>query len=488
MRSGLRLQILFALLLVTLGGSVSVGFISIWKTRQALAEERYERAALMAAQAAQLAEHALAGVPANDPALQRSRLGAATPAIVRAIGASELALFDPAGQPVWPTGAPALETDAIGQAGARAGLAPFARRVVDGGRSTAGTRVVLYAPVHVGKLDFTLRSVFAIDASIDATLARTRNAVVVLGALNGLVLLVAAAWILRATVLRPVLELERAAGRVAAGDLSARVSQRARGPGELGRLADAFDRMTASLQSGRDSLIRSEKLAGVGRLAAGVAHEVGNPLAAILGYVETLLGDTPSRPIDPALRSDILVRVRAETERIHKIIQELLDYSRPPREDLEAVELRKVVDAALSLVQAQSRFKELEVLVDWPADLPAARASVGRMTQVLLNLLLNAADATQGTGKVVISARREGARVVVTVADDGPGVPAELRGKIFDPFFTTKDVGRGTGLGLSVSQSIVDGFGGTLRRGETRVGEVGARFEVELPVEGGSSS
>ena len=478
MRPGLRLQILLALLLVTLGGSISVGFISVWRTRQALAEERYERAALMAAQAAELAGRALDGVRAGDESSARTRLTAAAPSILRAVGASELALYDGAGALLWPTGAPELDTDASGRAAAAAGMAPFARRVPNRGMSQ-GTRVALYAPVQVGGQVAVLRSVFAIDESVDATLARTRRAVVLLGALNGLVLLAAAAWILRATVLRPVLELERAAGRVAAGDLSARVSARARGPGELGRLADAFDRMTSSLQEGRDSLIRSEKLAGVGRLAAGVAHEVGNPLAAILGYVETLLGDTPDRPIDAALRRDILTRVRGETERIHRIIQELLDYSRPPREDIEPVQLGRAVEAALSLVKAQTRFKELQVQIELPDDLPAVRASVGRLTQVLLNLLLNAADATDGHGQVVVSARRAGARVVLAVADDGPGVPAELRGRIFDPFFTTKEVGHGTGLGLSVSQSIVEGFGGTLRLVDA---PRGARFELELPV------
>ena len=474
MRPGLRLQILLALLLVTLGGSVSVGFISIWRTRQALAEERYERAVLMARQAADLVARVLGD---GDAA---SVLAGVAPGIRRAVGATELAFYDAAGRLIWPSGAATLAIDASGRAAANAGREPFVRRIADAGDGDAeGTRIALYAPVTAGGRSLgVVRTIFAIDESVDETLARTRSTVVLLGAINGLVLLAAAAWILRSTVVRPVQELERAAGRVAAGDLSARVAEKARGPGELGRLADAFDRMTASLQEGRESLIRSEKLAGVGRLAAGVAHEVGNPLAAILGYVETLLRDTPERPIEPELRQDILTRVRAETERIHKIIQELLDYSRPPREDIEPVELARVVEATLPLVKAQARFKELDVRVELPAELPRARASAGRLTQVLLNLLLNAGDATDGRGQVVIGARRAGARVVVSVSDDGPGVARELRGKIFDPFFTTKEVGHGTGLGLSVSQSIVEGFGGTLRLVDS---PAGACFEIELP-------
>jgi len=313
---------------------------------------------------------------------------------------------------------------------------------------------------------------------VEATLERSRTTLYLLGALDGLILLVAASLILRQAVLKPVTELERAAGRVADGDLSAHVETR--GPGELARLADAFDRMTDSLRSGRESLIRSEKLAGVGRLAAGVAHEVGNPLAAVLGYVETLLTDTPDRPFDPATRRDILGRVRAETERIHRIIQELLEYARGRTDEPEpeAVDLGKAIDAALSLARASARLREVQARVDLAVGLPPVRATSGRLTQILLNLVVNAADAMEGQGDLVVEGRAQGSRVVVAVADVGPGVPQAHRDKIFDPFFTTKEPGAGTGLGLAVSLAIAESFGGTLRLAEA---PRGARFELELP-------
>jgi signal transduction histidine kinase len=237
--------------------------------------------------------------------------------------------------------------------------------------------------------------------------------------------------------------------------------------------------MTESLRAGRESLIRSEKLASVGRRAAGGAHEVGNPLAAILGYVEMLLRETPDRPIDPSLQKDILGRVRTETERIHRIIQELLEYARPTVEDRVPVDVRRIVDAAHSLALASGRAKTVELRVD-VAEGTTVSASAGRLTQVLLNLFLNAADAMGGNGVVTVDARRDGSRVVIGVTDDGPGVPADLRGKIFDPFFTTKDPGRGTGLGLSVSSAIVEGYGGTLRLVDA---PRGARFELSLPAD-----
>src|SRR5262249_41221520 len=203
-----------------------------------------------------------------------------------------------------------LPTDGHGIPAALAGVPPHVEE------RPGDADLVAYAPLRRGGL---VRVSFAVDTALDGLLARARLSVLLLGALDALVLLLVGAWMLRGVVVRPVRALETAAGRVAAGDLDATVASR--GPGELGRLADAFDQMTASLRAGRESLIRSEKLAGVGRLAAGVAHEVGNPLAAILGYVETLLRETEDRPIDPALRRDVLERVRGQTERIHEIIQ-----------------------------------------------------------------------------------------------------------------------------------------------------------------------
>jgi signal transduction histidine kinase len=459
---GLRAQLLLALLLVTAGAIASVGAIAIWQTRASLGVERVRGARAAAAGVAKLVAVAL------DEGKPLAELDAHELAL--ASGATEVALYDRAGRPLG-TGAATLPTDAAGLAAALAGAPPHAEE--------AGGELVAYTPV-VGQGAARVR--FALDASIDGTLRSTREAVIVLGALDGLALLVVAAWLLRRAVVRPVLALEQVASRVADGHLDARVTTR--GPGELGLLADAFDRMTSGLRASRETLIRTEKLASVGRLAAGVAHEVGNPLAAILGYVEMMLRDEGGaggrpNPIEPELRKDMLERVRKETERIHGIIQELLAYSRPATGELTAVDAARVIDGALSLVKAQSRSRELDAEVRVAPELPPLRATPDKLTQVLLNLIINAADATDGKGHVVVEARRYGERVVISVADDGPGVPPALRDRIFDPFFTTKEPGQGTGLGLAVSASIVEGFGGTLRLAPS---PKGARFEISLPV------
>jgi two-component system NtrC family sensor kinase len=295
---------------------------------------------------------------------------------------------------------------------------------------------------------------------------------------GALVLLVGSLLIRRVT--RPLEALGQAARRVAAGDLDLPPVVAGSGGDELERLAQAFNRMTVSLREQRDHLVAQEKLATVGRLAAGVAHEVGNPLAAVLGYAELLLGDEP-RTEPPSERRDMLERIRRETERIRVIISDLLDYSRPKTGERCALELREWVDQAVSLLRPQARFRGVIVDNQVRAELPLADASP-RVLQVLLNLLLNAADAMDGEGKVTVTARvlDGGGGVALWVRDEGPGVPEADREHVFDPFFTTKEPGKGTGLGLAVSRSIAQAHGGDLLL--ARAEGKGATFVLRLPI------
>jgi signal transduction histidine kinase len=294
----------------------------------------------------------------------------------------------------------------------------------------------------------------------EAPMAHTqaRMLLILLAAFDTAVAVLFGAWFMR-RVTDPSLALAKAAKRVAAGDLEGPPVD-AGAPGtEVAMLADAFNQMTSSLRNRRDQVVAQEKMATVGRLAAGVAHEVGNPLAAVLGFVEILIPDEKD-----AERRDMLERIRKETGRIRDIISDLLDYSRPRTDVPEAVVLAEVVDVALGLVRPQARFRDVAVTTELPEGLPAVSAAAPRLVQVMLNLLLNAADAMGGSGKIAISAKAlDGdAGVALFVSDSGPGVPEGDRDKIFDPFFTTKEPGKGTGLGLAVSRSIAQGFGGDL--------------------------
>jgi len=233
---------------VTLGAIISVGAIAIWQTRLALASQRQVRAAVLAETAAHLLEAGLdSGKPLGDPD-NRARLPSLSAMVARATEALDLVIYDERGRPLEPRSPAALPTDAPAIEAAVAGAVPRASERAGVSEDPIGPLLVVYAPLRLGAARGAVRASFALDAGLEALLGRARDSVLLLGAADALVLLVVGAWMLRGTVLKPVQALEDAARRVAAGDLDARVALR--GPGELGELADAFDRMTASLRAG----------------------------------------------------------------------------------------------------------------------------------------------------------------------------------------------------------------------------------------------
>ncbi|PYP73355.1 MAG: hypothetical protein DMD41_06095 [Gemmatimonadetes bacterium] len=307
-------------------------------------------------------------------------------------------------------------------------------------------------------------------------------------------------------VLRPVSRLMAVADAVAAGDLAARAPDAE--TRDFAVLAERLNRMTDHLLDAQGQLVRSEKLASVGRLAAGVAHEIGNPLGALGTYVEVLR----RRGADP----EVMVGLSRELERIDRIVRSLLEYARPHEEALQPVALGVVLRASFELLQAQGAFRRARPALDAPAELPPILGRAHELQQGLVNLLLNAVDAAPD-GVIVLGARRWGyepgrapARrandpsgafftrpqdrrpsrveygaghpgVLVFVADSGPGVPPPDRDKIFDPFYTTKEPGRGTGLGLAIVARSVYEMGGVVWVDQAREG--GAAFKIFLPAD-----
>ena len=326
----------------------------------------------------------------------------------------------------------------------------------------------------------------------------------VLGAVGALVAFlvfaVALALLLRG-VARPLDRLLAAAARLGPGEGPGRGELPIMGePGgfALARAAVAFERLALAfeeerrrlahkvqelteanlaLAEARETLLRTEKLATVGRLAAGLAHEVGNPLGALQGYVEMARARLPPEPHPDLV--DALARVDAAAQRIDRTVRDLLDFARPSAPVLAPIDLAEAVDNSIRLVRVQSRFRNVEVELDVRRDLPRVFADEHHLSQVLLNLLLNAADAMGGTGRVRLSASAaEGGRVVLAIEDSGPGIATDDLPRIFDPFFTTKDPGEGTGLGLAISHRIMESLGGEIaaRNGERG----GAVFELRL--------
>ena len=300
----------------------------------------------------------------------------------------------------------------------------------------------------------------------------------VLMGVDGMLLVLFVGYVLTRYVVRPVERVQQAALQVARGDLTASVEPS--GAAELTSLAESFNTMTAHLRdqlerlrrqreeivATREQVVRAEKLASVGRLAAGVAHEVGNPLQSIIGFSEILNRGGLGEPA----RADFVSRLKSEAERIHVIVRQLLDYARPVDDAVEAVDLESVVDLAQRLVGPQRRLREVRVVRRGLERLPETAASPQRLVQVLVNLLLNAADAiadaggegAAGTVTITGDVADSTDEVQVRVSNTGKSIPPGDRERVFDPFFTTKEPGHGTGLGLSVAQSIVESFGGRL--------------------------
>jgi signal transduction histidine kinase len=266
----------------------------------------------------------------------------------------------------------------------------------------------------------------------------------------------------------PVARLEAGAARIAAGDLDARIE--VRGAPELEALAERWNAMTASLREHQDRLVQSEKLAGIGRLAAGVAHEINNPLGVILGYAKLL-----RRSASPEAAEDLAV-IEEETLRAKEIVEGLLDLSRPLPAGVGRVDLRALTEDVVSRLREARLLDGVTVTVDGGASAPG---HAEKLRQVLVNLVRNAAEAAGSGGRVAVYVAERDGVAEIAVEDTGPGLDASARGRLFEPFFTTKP--RGTGLGLAVSRAIARAHGGELEA--DAVGGGGARFALRLPLD-----
>ena len=362
-------------------------------------------------------------------------------------------------------------------------------------------------------------------------LARSRQMFMVYFVLDFLLLLGIGASVLSRLIVRPIRRLLAATGRIEQGDLDCRVP--VHGTRELAELAESFNRMAgtlrqkrdetegnikalqqinAELASAREEAIRSEKMASVGLLAAGTAHEIGTPLAAILGYAgilkDELAPDTE--------KADYLRRIEEEASRIDRIIRGLLDYARPSSAEREWVDAAQLLRHCMEIMEEQGVFKNIVTSLVIGEALPCLASDRHELQQVFINLFINARDAMPAGGtltvrvsadmaapsadvrmvsaKTIRGRRRDDFRgafcapvnprenmhyVKIEVSDSGTGIAPENLERIFDPFFTTKEPGKGTGLGLAVTARIVDSMGGRITV-ESAL-SVGTKFTVWLP-------
>jgi len=342
--------------------------------------------------------------------------------------------------------------------------------------------------------------------------------------------------VLSRTLVRPLEKTIQVMRRVTEGDLQQRVASP--GHNELGVLAETFNSMANRLQANQKSIeqhvrtlqrmnrelkqtqqevIQSEKLASVGLLAAGVAHEIGNPLGAVLGYVGILRQGMEGEHE----RRDCLRRSEEELLRIHRIVKDLREYSRPSPCEIILRQANRIVHDTAGLIGRQREFQDIRFELSLAEGLPAVRVDEGQLQQVLVNLFVNAKDAVSGAGRIRVSTRKgrylaprdplagepacrqddppgvdfrllrrnnpaqkwpflDGQELVeIEVEDNGSGIPETALPRIFDPFFTTKETGKGTGLGLSVSQRIIESFHGVVQVA-SRWG-AGTTVRIQLP-------
>ena len=220
---------------------------------------------------------------------------------------------------------------------------------------------------------------------------------------------------------------------------------------------------------------QSEKLAVIGQIAAGVAHEIGNPLASISSLVQILQRKNKDSYIE-----DQLAVVKENIDRITKIVRELVDFSRPPSYETALQDITTVIKTALGIVKYDKRVRKVKFETDLQDELPMVSIAADQLLQVFVNILLNALDAIEGNGIITVKSYSDGKKVLVEIQDNGCGMDQITISKIFDPFFTTKDVGKGTGLGLSVSYGIIKRF-----KGEIRVDSFlkeGSIFTISIPI------
>jgi len=314
---------------------------------------------------------------------------------------------------------------------------------------------------------------------------RSRAIAIFLGiTLSGMVMALIVSGFLAKGVLHPIKNLVSASHHWAKGDLDYRV--KTTGTNEISELANTFNLMASSLKE-RDEklkeytsqqLMKSERLATLGQLAAGIAHEINNPLGAVLMYTHLALEELKG---NDNLRKN-LEKAATEASRCKDIVKGLLDFAHQTEPKIEEADINETLERVLDVVKDQALFHNIRITKNICSYLPKVSVDVGQIQQVFTNIVLNAAEAMGGNGELTITTRTasDNEHIEIEFTDTGCGIPPQNLDKIFDPFFTTKEVGRGTGLGLAVSYGIVAKHQGTIEVKSEQ--NRGTTFTIRLPL------
>ena len=372
--------------------------------------------------------------------------------------------------------------------------------------NTERTLLTITAPIFAEGKCIAAANIPVRIGTVTQGLRRSRLLIWFYMGLNVLVLVVFGYFLLSRIVIRPIKRMVKIADHFEETDLFSILTRSDRN--EISRLTAALNRMlkriadhkerleahvrsleeaNLDLKQAREEVVRSERLSSLGRLAAGVAHEVGNPIGAILGYTSLLMDHMG----DDEEAMDYLKRIENEVTRTNAIVRELLDFSRPSPSEPAPVSVNDLITESTGFLGHQKLMESVKIETALDRGVEMVWADADQLKQVLINLLLNAGDAMEGSGSLTVSSRQvfpaeevgpdasSGGRIQISVADTGKGIaPSELN-RIFDPFYTTKAPGKGTGLGLAISLRIIESFGGSIHV-ESIEGK-GSTFTIELP-------
>ncbi len=320
-------------------------------------------------------------------------------------------------------------------------------------------------------------------------------------AILSVVLLLVILYFATTKITNPLKKMVIATQVISKGDLAHRVEVNSKD--EIGYLAESFNQMAVNLQTANEKLIewgktlekkveertielremqahliQSEKLASLGKLAAGIAHEINNPLGGILIYSNLLLEDIGEK----SPYHENLKKIVKETSRCKNIVRGLLEFARPKEPETSLININEIVESALAIMERQTLFQNIKIKKTYTSDLPKIVADGAQLQQVFMNIILNAAEAMDGDGRLTLSTslNEDGSYIEAQFSDTGHGIKEEDQKRLFDPFFSTKEVGKGTGLGLAISYSIIQKHKGTIEV-DSQIGK-GSTFTVRLPV------
>ena len=541
----LRLEIIVNISLLMLVAILLIGFTISKMNEKNILREKIKSTEGMIKDFQAIADFMARGretLSLGDPAVQKE-IQEFAQIYVKGKGLSDLVVVDPEMRAIAGKGGESLGQSYSNEPmrkSLQSGLTGTEIKKSGGFLSSQYETLTLYAPLWVqGKIVGGIQMEVPIG-DVMVQLLTSQRMILISVIVDAIILVIFGSFLLSRVLVKPLKDLVRLTQKISEGDFNEKIEGAS--ANESGQLISSFNRMTErlrenqanlenhvrslesankQLKQAQEELIRTEKLASIGRFAAGVAHEVGNPLGAILGYASMLEKES----IEREEAKDYLRRIQKEIERINRIVRELLDFSRPSKSEILKVDLNKVIENTLSLISYQKDFRNIETQLELHTNLPRVEGDESQLSQVFINIILNAVDAMPLGGSLRIQTeeyvvedffvndfqrlfapRRKGDPVEsdysrlrrpnplaailgkfsrgdllvrVRISDTGTGIKKEDLERIFDPFFTTKPPDKGTGLGLSISLRIVESMGGAMRV-ESDVGK-GSSFEIYFP-------